>query len=895
MPILRRPSRITTLLFSVVIVPLLVLLPDAAPPGRRPQGAPLYRDASRPAAQRVEDLLQRMTLEEKVAQLQCIISEPESWEPYLESTLGGVGTFLRAYSPRESAERMNALQRRFMEETRLGIPVLMHDEALHGLVGRGGTSFPQAIGLAATWDVELMGRVAAVIGEETRSRGIRQVLSPTINIARDVRWGRVEETYGEDPWLTSRMAVAFCRTIEGLGVVTTPKHFVANIGDGGRDSNPVHFSERLMREIYFPAFKACFQEAGSRSVMAAYNSYDGTPCSASRFLLTHMLREEWGFTGFTVSDYGSVGGIMSLHHTAATLEETAAQALSAGLDVELPNIYVYGEPLLEAVRTGLVAESVLDTAVRRVLGVKFGLGLFEDPYVDPDIAERVNDSAEHRALAREAAREAIVLLKNEGRVLPLSKDLRAVAVLGPLADRVRLGGYSGGDVPLVSVLQGIREKLGRGIEVRYAEGARLERGGHPAIPARCLFPGSTPGRENGLKAEYFDNMTLAGSPALVRTDPQIDFDWGGGSPDRRIGADRFSVRWTGLFIPDISGPVELSITTDDGYRFWLDDRLLSEFWRDRAPATDFVTVPLEAGRAYRLKLEFYENGGGAYAALGWKSPQASSELLDEALAAVRGAGAAVLVVGVTEGEGQDRARLDLPDEEEALIRAVAATGVPTVVVLQTGSAVTMSDWGDQVPAVLQAWYAGEEGGHAVADVLFGDVNPAGRLPITWPRSSAQLPLYYNHKPTGRGYDYVDLTGRPLFLFGHGLSYTTFKYAGLRVTPDRIPPGGTVRIGLEVTNTGSAAGDEVVQLYLHDPVACVARPVLELKGFRRIHLQPGETREVLFELTPGQLAFPGTDLRPLVEPGTIEVMVGASSGDIRLRGSFEITAPGGRRP
>ncbi len=899
----RRPGPGISARVLPAILPFLLLLTAAALPGRgclptteqEPQEPLPYRDPDLSVTQRVEDLLGRMTLEEKVAQLQCIISEPEAWKPYLESTLGGVGTFLRAYDPRESAERMNDLQRRFLEETRLGIPVLMHDEALHGLVGRGGTSFPQAIALASSWDTDLMHRVATAIGLETRSRGIRQVLSPVVNIARDVRWGRVEETYGEDPYLTARMGVAFCRAIEGLGVVTTPKHFVANIGDGGRDSNPVHFSERLLREIYFPAFKACFQEAGARSVMSAYNSWDGTPCTSSRFLLSEVLRDEWGFRGFTVSDYGSVGGIWSLHRTAATLEETAAEALAAGLNVELPNIYVYGEPLLEALRSGLVGEEILDSAVWEVLQVKFELGLFDEPFVDPEEAARVNDCTAHRALALEAARKGIVLLQNSGDLLPLPGDLDVVAVLGPLADRVRLGGYSGSGMETVSVLRGIRELLGDGVEIRYAEGADLERLGHPAIPPEAFFTGETPADVSGLRAEFFNNMSLEGPPVLRRDDAQIDFDWEGGSPHSNVNADRFSVRWTGIIVPDRSGPVELSITTDDGYRLWLDDRLVAEHWSDRAPTTDFVTVTFEAGRACRLKLEYYENGGGAVAILGWETAEAGSEKLRRALAAVQGAEAAVIVAGVSEGEGRDRARLDLPPEQVELIEAVTATGVPTVVVLMTGSAVTMPGWGDMVPAVMQAWYAGEEGGRAVAEVLFGVTNPSGRLPLTWPRSVAQVPLYYNYKPTGRGYGYVDMPGTPRYAFGHGLSYTTFAYSELDITPERIGPDGEAMVTLKVTNTGPCAGEEVVQLYLHDVIGSVSRPVAELKGFRRVRLEPGEEEWVGFPITPDRLAFPGPDLEWIVEPGLIEVMVGASSQDIRLQGTFEIADSWGRVP
>lgn len=494
--------------------------------GQVKKGKPKYLNPKLPIAQRVDDLIKRMTLEEKVAQLQCEIRETQGKDIFGEEGIGGLGIILRPLAAKEAAEKANRLQKTALEKTRLGIPIIMHDEALHGLIGRDATSFPQAIALASTWNTDLMGRVARVIGKETRSRGIQQALSPVVNIARDARWGRVEETYGEDPYLTSCMGVAFCKGLESEGVITTPKHYAANVGDGGRDSNPIHFSERLLREIYFPAFKACFQEANAGSVMAAYNSLDGLPCSANKWLLTDVLRKEWGFKGFVVSDYGSVGGIRTLHHTAATKEETAKQAVEAGLDMELPVIDIYGEPLLQAVKEGLVPESTIDRSVERILTSKFRLGLFENPYVDPQLAASINISPDHRALALEAAREAIVLLKNEDNVLPLSKNIKSIAVIGPNADVVRLGGYSGFRMNVVTVLEGIRNRVSPNTVVRYEKGCEL--GGLPAIPAEYLIPADAKAGENGLKGEYFNNMNLSGTPTLVRVDKQVRFEWGAG-------------------------------------------------------------------------------------------------------------------------------------------------------------------------------------------------------------------------------------------------------------------------------------------------------------------------------------------------------------------------------
>jgi beta-glucosidase len=850
---------------------------------------PAYRNAALPVEKRVDDLLARMTLEEKVAQLQCQVRDSKRTDELMKQGLGGLGCILRQYEAAEAAGQMNRIQKTMVEQTRLGIPVLMHDEALHGLLAFKATSFPQAIGLAASWSPELVGRVAEAIALETRSRGIRQVLSPTINIARDVRWGRTEETYGEDPYLTSRLAVAFVSAFEKNGVLTTPKHYAANIGDGGRDSNPVHFSERLMREIYMPAFKACVAEAGASSVMAAYNSYDGTPCSSNRWLLTDVLRGEWGFRGFVVSDYGSVAGIYSLHKTAADSADCARQALEAGLDVELPNAAFFGQPLVEAVRRGRVDGAVLDTAVRRVLEAKFRLGLFENPYTDPAAAGKTNDSPEHRFLALEAAQKALVLLKNENGTLPFEKDLKSIAVVGRLADLVRLGGYSGFGIRTVSILEGIRRACPNAV-VRFAPGPQTGRQMVPAISSSCLVPaGGAPGQQ-GLKAEYFNNDNLAGSPVLVRIDPRIDFDWGGGSPDSTVKADRFSVRWTGKLVAPVSGQFKVVATTDDGVRVFLDGRLVDETWIDRGPTPDVIPVKLVKGRSYDIKMEYYEDGGSASAALGWDVEEAKEKpdnAIPEAVEAARQSDAVVVVVGVNEGEGRDRADIALAPGLEQLILAVAAEKKPTVVVIESGSAVAMQNWLNEADAVLEAWYPGEEGGNAVADALFGRVNPGGRLPVTFPMSSMQCPLYYNNKPTGRGYDYLDMPGKPLFPFGFGLSYTTFEYTGLKLSAAPIPSGSSAEVSVDVKNTGAVRGDEVVQLYIHDAVGSVSRPVKELKGFKRITLEPGETKTVRFDLTPAQLGMWNREMKWVVEPGLFEIMVGASSSDIRLRTNLEV--------
>ncbi len=865
----------------------LVLILATAAIGQSKKAKLPYKDATLPTAQRVNDLLGRMTLEEKIAQLQCEIQDVEGKDSIITRGVGELACTLRPLGPKEAAERANKIQKLAIEKTRLGIPIIIHDEALHGLIGKGATSFPQAIGLAATWDPELMGQIATVIGKETRSRGIRQVLSPVINIARDVRWGRVEETYGEDPLLTSRMGVAFCKNIEAEGVVTTPKHFVANVGDGGRDSHPIEFSETLLREIYLPPFKACFQEGHATSVMAAYNAINEQPCSGNRWLLTDVLRNEWGFKGYVVSDYGSVGGILDLHHTAADLKEAGKQAVEAGLEVKLPNIYAYGTPLLEAVKEGMVSEATIDTAVGRVLTAKFKLGLFEHPYVDPAGAEKINTDQAHRALALDAAHKAIVLLKNADGVLPFKKDLKSIAVIGPNADAVQLGGYSGFGTKVVTLLEGIKNKVSPSATVSFARGCDLIETALPAVPSEYLVPQDGKPGEHGLKGEYFNNKNLSGTPDLVRIDKQINFDWGDGSPDARINSDHFSVRWTGKIVPTTTSGYRFSIMTDDGVRLYLDGKLIVDSWYDRGATADFFMVNLVAGKEYDLRIEYYENVGEAFASLGWNVKASEDLEMQKAVDAAKKADVAVVAVGIVEGEGRDRAELNLPGTQEELINAVAATGVPTVVVLVNGSAVTMNGWMDKVAAILEPWYGGEEGGNAVADVLFGDYNPGGKLPVTFPQAVGQCPLYYNVKPSGRGYDYVSMTGKPLFAFGYGLSYTKFDYTNLQVTPKQIAPSESIQVSFDVQNTGVRNGDEIVQLYVHDKVASVTRPLKELKAFRRVTLAPQEKKTVSFTLTPDDLSYLDKNLKYVLEPGTIEVMVGSSSDDIRLNGTFDV--------
>lgn len=868
----------------------LLLLPRAG--SAQAETHPPYRDARLSSEARVRDLSARMTLQEKFWQLFMI---PGSLDDLAHDYSHGIfglqiaptGMDTGRTAARAHAERINAIQRYFVERTRLGIPIIPFDEALHGLSREGATVFPQAIALAATWDTALMARVAGAIARESRSRGVRQVLSPVINIASDVRWGRVEETYGEDPLLSSAMGRAYIGTMERAGIVTTPKHFVANVGEGGRDSYPIEDSERRLQEYFFPPFKAAV-EAGARSVMSAYNSVDGVPATQNRWLLTEQLKRSWGFRGFVISDAAATGGATVLHYTEATTASAASHAMASGLDVIFQSSYEQHAPYWDAFRSGMIADSVIDAALARVLRVKFDLGLFDAPYVDPDSAAWWNGHPDHRALAREAARAAMVLLKNEGRILPLDSSLRTIAVIGTDAVESRLGGYSGTGTRAVSILEGVRRRAGASVRVRYAPGPGRVSPDYMVVPASGL--GTTlDGRTlPGLTGEYFDNPTLDGVPRLVRADPTIDFAWTLASAAPEIPLDWYSVRWTGRLTTPAAA-TRLGVVGSDGYRLYVDDHLVIDNWVKQSSGQRVAAVALRAGRSYAIRLEYFETTGNGRVRLVWDAGVAHDwqNRIDSAVALTRKSQVAIVVAGIEEGEFRDRAFLGLPGHQEALIQAVARTGTPVVVVLVGGSAITMSGWIDQVRGVLDVWYPGEMGGAAVADVLFGDYNPAGRLPITFPVAEGQLPLHYNHKPTGRGDDYLDLTGAPLFPFGFGLSYTTFEYSALSISPAEIEVGGTAVVRCRIRNTGPRAGDEVVQLYVRDLLATVARPVQELQGFHRVHLEPGEEREVVFTLTREQLQMLDEGMHWVVERGDFRLMIGASSRDIRLRGVLRV--------
>ena len=741
---------------------------------------PAYKNPRLPVDQRVADLLSRMTLEEKVAQLTCLWANrpqvnpqtdfatdrgdfsPEKAATVMKHGIGQIARQREQKDPRQGATFSNAVQKWLIENTRLGIPAILHDEILHGHMAKGSTSFPQPIALATTWDPEFITKVFTAGALETRARGSHQVLGPNLDLARDARWGRTEETYGEDPYLTSRMAVAIVKALQGPGpgisqdhVIATAKHFAAHgQPESGTNIGPANFSERVLREYFLPSFKAAVMEAGIMSVMPSYNEIDGVPSHANKWLLQKILREEWGFKGHVVSDYYAIPQMMDLHKIAADKPATAKLAIESGVDTELPDPDSFPN-LLQLAKDGQVSEATINQAVARNLRAKFLLGLFENPYVDVERAARVTNSSEHRALAAEAARRSITLLKNANNLLPLNRNsLKSIAVIGPNAAQVHLGGYSDNPGRGVSVLQGIKDKLGNSVKVVYAEGCKITKEG----------------------GDWFADTAQLNDPA----------------DDQRLIAEAVAVAKTADVALLVLGGNE-----DTNKEGWADNHL------------------------------------------------------------------------------GDRDSLELVGRQNDLVKAILETGKPTVVLLINSGPLSVNYIAENVPAILEGFYLGQETGVGVADVLFGDYNPSGKLTISFPRSVGQLPLYYNLKPTARR-GYLFANKEPLFPFGFGLSYTTFSYSNLKISPEKIVVGDKANVSVTVSNKGNVAGDEIVQLYIRDLVSSVTRPIKELKDFKRISLGPGESKTVEFVITPDKLSFLDLNMKNVVEPGWFDIMVGTSS-------------------
>ncbi len=859
-----------------------------------------YKNSKLPIEKRVEDLLSRMTLKEKFWQMFLIPGDlSDGKERYKdgifgfqvaahaqsESAAGQMLSYDAGTNAAETAKLINHIQEFLVKETRLGIPMIPVDEALHGLVREGATAFPQSIALAATFDTLLMTQIGEAVAKEVKTRGLRDILSPVINLATDVRWGRTEETYGEDPYLSSAIGVAYMRQFEKNGVITTPKHFVANVGDGGRDSYPIHSSEMALEEGVLAPFKAAFLNAGSRSVMTSYNSLNGAPCTSNNWLLNKKLKGEWGFKGFVISDAGATGGANVLHFTSADYAEAAKNAVEGGLDVFFQGSFDHYPLFWKPFEEGRISQKAIDNAVRRVLRAKFELGLFENPYVDPAQATIWNNHPSHRALALKAAEESQVLLKNEKNVLPINDHIKSIALLGADAVEARLGGYSGPGVNNISILDGLKKIAGGSVKITYEKGSERKIDSYSVVPAECFYNLTDGMQSKGLKGEYFSNPYFEGQPVLARTDATIAFGWTLFSPNPKIPYDWFSIRWNGKFKAPFTGSVNIGLRGNDGYRLYFDNQLVIDNWTKKSFGTHTVNYSFVKDKEIDIRLEYHETTGNARLRLVWDAFNKESDLKENIAKAVelaRQSDMAIVVAGINEGEFSDRAMLSLPGNQEELIKEVAKTGKPVVVLLVGGSAITMSNWMDQVDGIVSVWYPGEEGGNAVAKVLMGITSPSGRTPITYPISEAQLPLVYNHKPTGRGDDYNNLTGQPLFPFGYGLSYTSFEYSNLVLDKTTIKANESLRATFKIKNTGKYDGDEVVQLYIRDVLASVSQPIIALKDFQRVHLKIGEEKSLSFTITPKMLSLLNTNLKRVVEPGDFRLLIGSSSKDIRLR-------------
>ena len=863
---------------------------------------PAYKNSHLPVSQRVQDLLACMTPEEKFWQLFMIpggIEKGEEWKyphgifGFQVSAVGNntdVSQQMLQYNKTETAlglaKKINAIQKQLVEHTRLGIPMIAFDEALHGLVRNNATVFPQAIALAASWNTQLMQQVAEAIADEAAIRGIRQILSPVINLATDPRWGRTEETYGEDPFLTSAMGDAFINAFERKGIIATPKHFIANVGDGGKDSYPIHYNERYLNETHFLPFISAIQKAGARSIMTAYNSVDGKPASANDWLLNKTLKDKWGFKGFVISDASAVGGANVLHNTTKDYASSGKASLLGGLDVIFQTSQEHHRLYITPFLDGTIPKPIIDSAVARVLTAKFQLGLFEHPYVEEKEAP-LSMQKEHQALAKKAAIESIVLLKNANHTLPISAKVTNIAVIGPDALEARLGGYSGAGTHKINLLEGLKARAGNSIKINYTKGSSRQDESIEPIPAKYLFHQESDKILPGLKGSYFNNIDLSGKPVCIRTDAQINFSWTLYPPDQLLQSDFYSVQWKGQFKATKTGKLELGLKGNDGYRLYFKDQLIVDQWNKTGFHTSLAKVRVQAGLAYPIRVEFKEPNANAQIQLIWKKATNVKTEMASAIALANKADLIIFNAGIEEGEFRDRAKLSLPGNQEDLLQELIKTGKPVVVVLTGGSAITMQPWLEKAAAVLDAWYAGEQTGNALAAILFGDASPSGKLPISFPVAEGQLPFVYNHLPTGRGDDYNDLTGVPLFPFGYGLSYSEFDYSKLQFSKTTISEKDSVWVSCQIQNIGHFDAAEIVQLYLRDQVASLARPVMELKGFQKIYLKKGASTTIQFLLKPSDLEMWNEKMERVIEPGEFRVMIGASSRDLKLKGTITV--------
>ncbi len=826
------------ILKSYLMLPLfslLFLLGNLFP---EKENIPPYKNPSLPIDERVEDLLKRMTLEEKI------------------DILGGTGF---ATKPNE----------------RLGIPELRMSDGPLGVRWNENTAFPSGIMLASTWNPRLAKNVGAAIGREVKAQDRHVILGPCVNIARIPQGGRNFESYGEDPFLASRMTVDYIKGVQSEGVAATVKHFACNNQEHERMFVDTKVDERTLNEIYLPAFKAAVRESDVLCIMNSYNKINGHYASENDYLLVDKLKKEWGFKWLVMSDWGAV------HSTIPTA--------NGGMDLEMPKgEYLNKETLWDAIKTGVVKESTIDEKVRRILRVLFKMGLFEKPSLKDDY---VSGTKENLDAAYKAALEGIILLENKDNILPLDfSKIKSVAVVGPNAHIARTGG--GGSslvdpIEAASPLQIIKEKFGDKVKINYGAGIKLDGESNPIEPKYFSFNG-----EQGLKGEYFDNKELKGTPAFTRIDKQINFDWGGDGPKDGFQSENFSARWTGKLKADESGEFILDVTSDDGVRLYIDGGLVIDFWSDHAAESRTYKMRMTAGKEHDIKLEYYENGGSASCKFGWTPPGEDPKFA--AIDAAKNSDIVLFFAGTSnqyESEGFDRPDINLPKDQDKLIKELADVNKNIIVVINSGSPVILENWIDDVKGIVQVWFGGSEMSKATVDVLSGAYNPSGKLPVTYPKSLEDCSAHKLYKAQDSvtvysdgiyvGYRHFEKNDiEPRYPFGYGLSYTSFKYSNLKLEKGNGP---SVKVIFDLTNAGKVEGAEAVQVYVGEVNPKIDRPAKELKGFSKLNLIPGETKKVEITLDKDSFSYwnPATK-NWTMDSGDFEILVGSSSSDIKLK-------------
>lgn len=868
-----------------------------------------YRNREAALEERLDDLMSRMTLEEKILQTDQFFTfdfcdktakgrvTKVRWEDMKSSMHGmSVGSVqLRGCTPAVT----NEIQRYAVEETRLGIPFLFSEEALHGFFDEKATCFPQQIGLAGTFEPELGRKMGSSIAAEARAHGVCETFSPVMDLTRDPRYGRTEESFGEDTYLCGEFAREIVKGMQGDDlkrpdkVAAEPKHYVGyGTPVGGLNCAASAMGRHDVFTWALPVFEQAIKEGGAWNAMCSYNSIDGQPVASDHELLTEVLRGQFHMRGFVRTDLTAASRLYDNHYTAESRVDAMRQALEAGVDLQLYD-FTHEEwlnGLKELVESGKMAEETLDQACRRVLRLKFALGLFENPYVEEELYEKIANCKAHQEVALEIARKSICLLKNEGNLLPLKGSVKKIAVIGPGAAKPALGDYCTDFDPshMVSVLDGIRSIAGGDVEILYEKGCSYL--GEQITPFHNGWFRSEDG-QSGLTARYYNGWDFEGEPVVTRVDPIVMFNWIYAKPHPDLDANRFSVVWTGKLKGFESFAGCIGISSQDSMRLYVDGELLIDNWGENRKSAVLEDFDFELGEEHDIRLEFKNDARGARVILGYNRGR---ESWDVARRAVQEADVAVLCLGdsvETCGENLDRADLVLPGPQAAFLKEMAATGTPIVLVLQNGRPLALTWEQENIPAILECWYPGEKGGQAIAEVLFGKVSPSGRLPMSFPKSVGQVPCNYNRLPGG-GKRYVEMDWEPLYPFGYGLTYTTFAYSNLEVsdtdwTAQEIENGKTVKVSFTVTNTGDVEGEETAQLYVRDCCASTVKPMRELAGFEKVKLLPGESRRLTFGLGNRQLRTLNSRYEWHVEPGEFQVMAADNAANVLLKEGFLI--------